>query len=154
MVSLSGVKEIIADTISLQEGNQIVNIKDKFYDKSTLNTMLSSIIGVPSNTLNSLEKVSTALNGDPNFFTTISGKLDDKQAKISNGTSITGSQNLLDTTTSKLKNIVCSNLTIASVKTLFMASSLSLPTRPFSALPAFLIISLYFLYYYNNLFNS
>ena len=68
MVSLSGVKEIIADTISLQEGNQIVNIKDKFYDKSTLNTMLSSIIGVPSNTLNSLEKVSTALNGDPNFL--------------------------------------------------------------------------------------
>ena len=68
MVSLSGVKEIIADTISLQEGNQIVNIKDKFYDKSTVNTMLSSVVGLPPDTLNSLQKVSTALNNDPNFL--------------------------------------------------------------------------------------
>ena len=68
MVSLSGVKEIIADTISLQEGSKIVNIKEKFYDKSTVNTMLSSVIGLPPETLNSLEKVSTALNGDPNFL--------------------------------------------------------------------------------------
>ena len=103
MVSLTGVKEIIADTISLQEGNQIVNIKDKFYDKSTVNTMLSSVVGIPPDTLNSLQKVSTALNNDPIFFTSISGKLDDKQDAISNGTSITGSQNLLNTTTSKIK---------------------------------------------------
>ena len=102
MVSLSGVKEIISDTISLQEGNQIVNIKDKFYDKSTVNTMLSSVVGIPPDTLNSLQKVSTALNNDPNFFTSISGKLDDKQDTISNGTSITGSQHLLNTTTSKI----------------------------------------------------
>ena len=30
--------------------------------------MLSSVVGLPPNTLNSLEKVSTALNGDPNFL--------------------------------------------------------------------------------------
>ena len=68
MVSLSGVKEIIADTISLQEGNQIVNIKEKVYDKSTVNIMLSSVVGIPPDTLNSLQKVSTALNNDPNFL--------------------------------------------------------------------------------------
>ena len=30
--------------------------------------MLSSVVGLPPDTLNSLEKVSTALNGDPNFL--------------------------------------------------------------------------------------
>ena len=68
MVSLTGVKEIIGDTISLLEGNKIVNTKDKFYDKSTVNIMLSNVVGLPPETLNSLEKVSTALNNDPNFF--------------------------------------------------------------------------------------
>ena len=68
MVSLSGVKEIIADTISLQEGSKIVNIKETFYDKSTVNTMLSNVVGLPPDTLNSLQKVSTALDNDPNFL--------------------------------------------------------------------------------------
>ena len=67
-VSLSGVKEIIADSVSLVEGNEIINIKDKFYDKSTVNTMLSSVIGLPPETLNSLEKVSTALDNNPIFL--------------------------------------------------------------------------------------
>ena len=67
-VSLSGVKEIICDSVSLIEGNEIINIKDKFYDRSTVNTMLSTVVGLPPETLNSLEKVSTALNGDPNFL--------------------------------------------------------------------------------------
>ena len=33
-VSLTGVNEIIADTISLQEGNDIVNVSNKFLSKS------------------------------------------------------------------------------------------------------------------------
>ena len=94
-VSLSGVKEIIADSVSLIEGNEIINIKEKFYDKSTVNTMLSSVVGLPPETLNSLQKVSTALNGDPNFFTTLNDKFKDKQNTISNGTIITGSKSLL-----------------------------------------------------------
>ena len=116
MVSLSGVKEIIADTISLQEGSKIVNIKEKFYDKSTVNTMLSSVVGLPPETLNSLEKVSTALNGDPNFFTTVNDKFKDKQNTLSNGTLITGSKSLLNTTTSTLKNIVGANLTLTETE--------------------------------------
>ena len=79
-VSLSGVKDILADSVSLVEGNEIINIKDKFYDKSTVNTMLSSVVGLPPETLNSLQKVSTALNGDPEFFTTIDNDL--KKNKI------------------------------------------------------------------------
>ena len=67
-VSLSGVKETIADTISLQEGSKIVNIKEKFHGKSTVNTMLSNVVGLPPDTLNSLQKVSTALDNDPNFL--------------------------------------------------------------------------------------
>jgi hypothetical protein len=74
--------------------------------------MLSNVVGLPPETLNSLQKVSTALNGDPNFFTTVNGKFDNKQNKISNGTLITGSKSLLNTTTSKLKNIVGSNLSL------------------------------------------
>ncbi len=79
-VSLSGVKEIIADSVSLIEGNEIINIKDTSFDKSTVNTMLSSVIGLPPETLNSLQKISMALNGDPNFFTTIDNDL--KKYKI------------------------------------------------------------------------
>ena len=52
-VSLSGVKEIIADSVSLVEWNEIINIAEKFYDKSTVNTMLSSVVGLPPETLNS-----------------------------------------------------------------------------------------------------
>jgi hypothetical protein len=62
------VKEIIADSVSLIEGNEIINIKTKFYDKSTVNTMLSSVVGLPPSTLKSLQKVSTALDNDPNFL--------------------------------------------------------------------------------------
>ena len=108
-VSLSGVKEIIADSVSLIEGNEIINIKDKFYDRSTVNTMLSSVIGLPPETLNSLEKVSTALDGDPNFFTTINNKFVNKQNTLTLGTSITGCQHLLNTTTSKIKKYCCGN---------------------------------------------
>ena len=80
-VSLSGVNEIIADSISLQEGSAIVNIPNKFlnkseaFDKITINTMLSSVVGLPPATLNSLEKVSTALNNDPNFLIQLNHQL-------------------------------------------------------------------------------
>ncbi len=46
------------------------------------------------------------------FFTTINGTIDNKQNTLSNGTLITGSKSLLNTTTSKLKNIVGSNLSL------------------------------------------
>jgi hypothetical protein len=46
--------------------------------------------------------------------TTLDGKFDNKNNLLSNGTLITGSQSLLNTTTAKLKNIVCNNLTVAT----------------------------------------
>ena len=54
------------------------------------------------------------MNDDPNFFTAISNALGNKQNTLSNGTSITGSESLLNTTTSKIKNIVGTNLTLTA----------------------------------------
>ena len=54
------------------------------------------------------------MNDDPNFFTAISNALGNKQNTLSNGTSITGSESLLNTTASKIKNIVGTNLTLTA----------------------------------------
>jgi hypothetical protein len=102
-VSLSGVNEILADSMSLQEGNALVNIKDKFYDKGTINTMLSSVIGLPVQTLNSLEKIADAIDNNPLFLSTINTSLDAKQPKTINGDIITNSIKLCSITTSKIE---------------------------------------------------
>ena len=80
----------------------------------TLNNTVNSVTGLPVETLNSLQKIGDAINNDPLFFTNIDNDIKKKQNTIQNGTIITGSQSLLNTTTSKLKNIVCTNLTVAT----------------------------------------
>ena len=100
-VSLSGVNEIIADTISIQEGNNIVNVTNKFlskldadlkfdtksdrlttYTKTETNAEIAKIVGGAPELLNTLNELSQAINDDQNFSTTILDELSLKATNI------------------------------------------------------------------------
>ena len=67
-VSLSNSVDIVANSVSLIKDNQIVDVAEKF----------GNITGLAPTTLNSLEKLATALNNDANFFQTTTDALDTK----------------------------------------------------------------------------
>ena len=105
-LSLNNSKDIVANSISVLKGNQTIDVLET----------IDAVQGFAPSTLNSLEKLARAMNDDPNFFTTLSTDINKKQNTLSNGTSITGSQSLLNTTTAKLKNIVGKNLTLTETE--------------------------------------
>jgi hypothetical protein len=105
-LSLNNSKDIVANSISVLKGNQTIDVLET----------IDAVQGFAPSTLNSLEKLARAMNDDPNFFTTLSTDINKKQNTLSNGTSITGSQSLLNTTTAKLKNIVGQNLTLTETE--------------------------------------
>ena len=61
-VSLTNSVDIIANSVSLIKNNEIVDVAESF----------GNITGLAPSTLNSLEKLATALNNDANFFQTTS----------------------------------------------------------------------------------
>jgi limonene-1,2-epoxide hydrolase len=67
-ISLSNSSDIIANSISLINGNVVQDIKDTFLSK---NEAVSNIVGLPPTTMNTLEKISQSLSNNPNFFNTI-----------------------------------------------------------------------------------
>ena len=100
-VSLTGVNEIIADTISLQEGNDIVNVSNKFlskseavltfntksdrlttYTKTETDTKISNLIGGAPELLDTLYELSQAINDDDTFATTMLDELSLKATNI------------------------------------------------------------------------
>ena len=112
-INLTNRLNIIADSLEiiLPANQGRLNVATSI---KTLNNTVNSVTGLPVETLNSLQKIGDAINNDPLFFTNIDNDIKKKQNIIQNGTIITGSQSLLNTTTSKLKNIVCTNLTVAT----------------------------------------
>jgi hypothetical protein len=88
-VSLNNSEDIVANSIGIIKGNKTVDVYEA----------ISAVQGLAPETLNSLEKVATAIDNNPQFFQTVANK----QATLSNGTLITGSQSLLNTATSKIK---------------------------------------------------
>ena len=92
-LSLTNSKDIVANNVTVVKGSRAIDLIDT----------IEAVQGFAPEALNSLEKLATALNNDNNFFSSITAAIDNKQAKINLGTSITGSQSLLNTTTSKLK---------------------------------------------------
>ena len=100
-VSLTGVNEIIADTISLQEGNDIVNVSNKFlskseavltfntksdrlttYTKTEANAEIAKVVGGAPELLDTLYELSQAINDDQSFATTILDELSLKATNI------------------------------------------------------------------------
>ena len=79
-LSLTNSNDVVANSISLIEGDAINNISDIFLTKDEA----GDIVGIPPETLNTLEKIADAIGGDENFFTTIEGKLANKQSTLFN----------------------------------------------------------------------
>ena len=96
-VTLIGVNEIIADSISLQEGNDIVNVSNKCLsrseafgqfntkaDKQTtdtktwVDTTFSNLIDSAPDALNTLKELATALNDDKDYAATVQNQLSQK----------------------------------------------------------------------------
>ena len=67
-VSLTNSKDIVANSISVVQGNRIVDVLE------TINT----VTGLAPDTLNSLEKLANALNNDSNYFQTVSAAINTK----------------------------------------------------------------------------
>ena len=93
-LSLTNRDDIIANSFSLITSTGLV--------VDVLDAATSRVSGLAPETLNTITKISTALDNDPLIFQ----KIQAKQQKITYGTTITGSQSLLSSTTAKLKNIV------------------------------------------------
>ena len=101
-LSLTNSKDIVANSITVIKGNRAIDLLET----------IDAVTGLAPDTLNSLEKLATSLNNDSNFFNFVTNGLNNKQNTLSNGTSLTGSKSLLNTTSAKIKNIVGSNLTL------------------------------------------
>ena len=93
-LSLTNRDDIIANSFSLITSTGLV--------VDVLDAATSRVSGLAPETLNTITKISGALDNDPLIFQ----KIQAKQQKITYGTTITGSQSLLSSTTAKLKNIV------------------------------------------------
>ncbi len=67
-LSLNNSKDIVANSISVLKGNRTIDVLET----------IDSLSGLAPATLNSLEKLATALNNDSGFFTTVKTALDSK----------------------------------------------------------------------------
>ena len=68
MVSLSNSKDIIANSISVIKGNQVIDVLDT----------LNAVQGLAPETLNSLEKLANALDNNPTFYANVAQAIDQK----------------------------------------------------------------------------
>ncbi len=69
-VSLTNRDDIIANSYSLVTSNgSVVDLLD---------VVQRSVVGLPPATLNTIEKLSTAISNDPNYFTTTQAAINDK----------------------------------------------------------------------------
>ena len=84
-LSLNSSKDIVANSISILKGNRTIDVLET----------IDAVQGLAPDTLNSLEKLATAMNNEPAFFTALSSAIDNKQATLSDGTAITNSQAIL-----------------------------------------------------------
>ena len=71
-VSLTNSIDIVANSVSLYDANQVKNILDLFLKKTDA---IAQIIGVPPENLNTIQKLAESINNDQTFYNTISNKL-------------------------------------------------------------------------------
>jgi predicted ATP-grasp superfamily ATP-dependent carboligase len=67
-VSLNNSKDIIANSVSVIKGNKTIDVIET----------IDAVQGLAPETLNSLEKLATALNNDSNYFQTVSAAISTK----------------------------------------------------------------------------
>jgi ribonuclease PH len=65
MVSLTNSKDIVANSISVIDKHKVIDLKELFLSKLDA---INSIVGLPVETLNSLQKLGEAINNDEDFF--------------------------------------------------------------------------------------
>ena len=70
-ISLNNSKDIVANSVSVIKGNRTIDLVET----------IDAVQGLAPETLNSLEKLASAMNNDPNFFTAISTAIGDKADK-------------------------------------------------------------------------
>ena len=70
-LSLTGLRDIKCNNIFLNYLNDIKNVLDVF----ALKNELSSIIGLPPQTLDTIEKLAEALGNNPDFFNYVDQQL-------------------------------------------------------------------------------
>ena len=61
-VNLSNSTDIVANSVSVITGNKVIDLL----------LTIEGITGLPPDTLNSLEKIATSVNNDPEFWSTVS----------------------------------------------------------------------------------
>ena len=74
-VNINNTERIIADSIFLIDSNDLIDIRSLFLYR----TEASDIVGIPPDTLNTLQEIANAINNDPNFFQTINNELNLKR---------------------------------------------------------------------------
>ena len=70
-ISLNNSKDIVANSVSIIRGNRTIDLVET----------IDAVQGFAPSTLNSLEKLATAMNNDPAFFTALSTSINDKADK-------------------------------------------------------------------------
>ena len=74
-VPLTNSKDIIANSVSLKDADTVEHIFDIFLNKTDA---IQQIIGVPPETLNTIQKLAESINNDQTFYNTINNKLGTK----------------------------------------------------------------------------
>jgi len=75
VLNLNNSKNIIADSVFLIQGDDLININDLFLTKDEG----SDIVGLPPDTLNTLQEIANAIGNDSDFFNTINAELNLKR---------------------------------------------------------------------------
>ena len=70
-LNLLNTKDVKANNISVNYDGNIINILDLFSQKNEIN----NLIGLPPDTLNTLQQLATALNNKPDFFNYVNQQL-------------------------------------------------------------------------------
>ena len=103
-ISLSNSKDIVANSLSLIEESKVIDVKELFLSKLDA---INNIVGLPPETLDTIQKLANSINNDSNFYSTLVAALNEKSDKSTTYTKsetdnkindlIAGAPNLLNT---------------------------------------------------------
>jgi len=102
-VSLSNSKDIVANSISVIKGNKIIDVLET----------VDSVKGLAPDTLDSLEKLATALNNNPTYYTSVSNALDGKASTNYVNTELAKKANATDVATGLASKATPADITTA-----------------------------------------